>query len=77
MLLDARNPAAPAQVILPGREPVEGGPSAASLTFSFANLPRGDYLVRADVDGLLSPVTLGSTAGSPTYGQITGPELSL
>lgn len=77
LLLDARNPAAPAQVILPGRDPAEGGPNAASLTFSFTNLRRADYLVRADVEGLLSPVVLDSTAGSPTYGQIIGPELSL
>ncbi|KQX25806.1 MULTISPECIES: DUF4255 domain-containing protein [Ensifer] len=77
LLLDVRNPAAPAQVILAGRIPVEGGANAASLTFSFVSLPRGDYLVRADVDGLLSPVTLDSTAGSSTYGQIIGPELSL
>lgn len=77
LLLDARNPAAPAQVILPGRDPAEGGPDAASLTFSFTNLRRANYLVRADVEGLLSPVVLDSTAGSPTYGQIIGPELSL
>jgi hypothetical protein len=77
LLLDARNPAMPAQVILTGRDPVAGDPEAATLTFSFTNLPRGAYLVRADVDGLLSPVSIDSTAGSPTSGQITGPELSL
>lgn len=76
LILDARNPATPAQVILPGRDPLAGDPDAAILTFGFTNLPRGVYLVRADVDGLLSPVSIDSTAG-PTSGQITGPELSL
>ncbi len=77
LLLDSRHPANPAHVALPGRDPVEGGPSTANLTFSFANLPRRNYLVRADVDGLISPVTLDTTPGSPTQGQIAGPELSL
>jgi hypothetical protein len=77
LLLDFRDPAKPAHVALPGRSPVEGGASAAKLTFNFTNLPRGDYLVRADVDGLISPVTLDTTPNSPTLGQIAGPELSL
>ncbi|MFZ1470895.1 MAG: DUF4255 domain-containing protein [Paracoccaceae bacterium] len=77
LLLDARDPAAPAQVILPGRDPVMGGPDAASVSFAFAAVPRGTYLVRADVDGLLSPVTLDSAGGSPTSGQIIGPEVVL
>ncbi len=77
LLLDFRDPAKPAHVALPGRAPVEGGASAVKMTFKFTNLPRGDYLVRADVDGLISPVTLDTTPNSPTLGQIAGPELSL
>ena len=77
LLLDSRNPAMSAHLALPGRAAVEIGPSATTLTFNFTNLPRGDYLVRADVDGLISPVTLDTTQNSPTLGQITGPELSL
>jgi hypothetical protein len=77
LLLDSRDPATPAQVILPGRDPVQGDPDASMLTFAFADLPRGDYLVRADVDGLLSRVAVDSTAGSPTFGQIDGPVISL
>lgn len=77
LLLDFRDPAKPAHVALPGRDPLEGGASAAILTFSFNDLPRGDYLVRADVDGLISPVTLDTTLNSSTLGQIVGPELNL
>lgn len=77
LLLDSRDPAKPAHIVLPGREPVDGGAAAANLTFNFSQLPRGDYLVRADVDGLISPVTLDTTPGSPTLGQIVGPEMKL
>jgi hypothetical protein len=77
LLLDSRDPVDPAQVILPGREPLVGGPSASSLTFPFNNLVRRDYLVRADVDGLLSPVRIDADPTSPTFGQIIGPEISL
>ncbi len=77
LLLDSRDPAKPAHVALPGRAPVEGGASAVSLTFNFTDLPRDDYLARADVDGLISPVTLDTTPNSPTLGQIAGPVLSL
>jgi len=77
LLLDSRDPANPGQAVLPGREPVESGPSATSLTFNFTDLPRRGYLVRADVDGLLSPVEIDTDSTSATYGQIVGPELSL
>ena len=77
LLLDGRGGGATGQVVLPGRDPVDGGPAATDLTFDFTNLARGTYLVRADVDGLLSPVSLDTTPGSPTFGQITGPELTL
>lgn len=76
LLLDSRDAENPAQVVLPGREPGEGA-GQATLSFAFTDLPRGDWLVRADVDGLLSPVTIDRTAGSPTQGQIIGPELTL
>ena len=76
LLLDSRDENNPAHVVLPGREP-DAGAAQATLSFSFTDLPRGRWLVRADVDGLLSPVTIDSTAGSPTFGQILGPELTL
>jgi hypothetical protein len=77
LLLDSRDPANPDQVILPGRDPVENGPASTSLTFNFTGLPRRNYLVRADVDGLLSPVEIDTDSTSVTYGQIVGPELGL
>lgn len=77
LLLDFRDPSNPAAVVLPGRAPVAGNATDVSLDFAFANLRRGAYLVRADMDGLISPVTLDTTPGSPTLGQIIGPELDL
>jgi len=76
LLLDSRDENDPAQLVLPGREP-DAGAAQATLSFSFTDLPRGRWLVRADVDGLLSPVVVDRTAGSPTHGQIIGPELTL
>lgn len=77
LLLDSRDPATPAHIALPGREPADEGADTANLKFNFTNLARGSYLVRAEVDGLISPVILDSTPNSPTLGQIVGPELSL
>jgi hypothetical protein len=77
LLLDSRNPAQPSQSILPGREPQAGGQPATSLTFPFSDLPRGPYLLRADVDGLLSPVVIDINPSSTTAGQIIGPEITL
>ncbi|MFZ7090743.1 DUF4255 domain-containing protein [Primorskyibacter sp. 2E233] len=72
LLLDSRDPAKPGQVALPGRAPVPDGADAAQLDFDFKDLPRGTYLVRADVDGLVSPVTL-----DPATQQINGPEAAI
>jgi hypothetical protein len=77
LLLDCRDPAQPSQWILPGRDPQVGGQPETSLTFPFSDLPRGDYLVRADVDGLLSPVVIDTNSTSSTRGQIIGPEITL
>lgn len=77
LLLDSRDLANPGQVVLPGRAPTEGGPPSSSLSVDFTDLPRRTYLLRADVDGLLSPVVIDSDTMSVTYGQIIGPELGL
>lgn len=78
LLLDARDAGGPLQVALPGRAPVDlPGPPVAQLEFAFAALPRRRYLLRADVDGLMSPVTLDHAEASATKGQILGPEVAL
>lgn len=78
LLLDARDPAKPAHIVLAGRDEVPASSvSAAAQTFAFTDLPRGDYLVRADVDGLISPVEFDVTPGSPTLGQISGPVVTI
>lgn len=77
LLLDRRGGGASGQVVLPGRDLIEVGPAVTNLSFDFTDLLRGRHLVRADVDGLLSPVIIDSLPGSPTFGQITGPELVL
>lgn len=75
LLLDPRTGPGSGQTVLAGRDPTDSGVAATALTFNFVDLARGNYLVRADVDGLLSPVSVNTTTGSPTFGQITGPEL--
>jgi hypothetical protein len=78
LLLDARDAGGPSQVVLPGRAPGDQpGPVEAQLDFGFVALPRRRYLVRADVDGLVSPVSIDRAEGSATWGQITGPEVVL
>lgn len=77
LLLDARDAAAPAHIALPGRDPAEGGVAQNALSFEFADLARGAYLVRAEVDGLVSPVAIDPDPASATYRQIIGPVLSL
>lgn len=78
--LNARDPANPLHVTLEGRavpDPLPGNPPANQLEFAFENLPRGDYLVRLDVDGHISPVEIDEALASPTYGQIIGPEVTI
>ncbi len=72
LLLDARDAAKPAHVVLPGREPEEGAAAASELEFNFTDLPRGDYLARVDVDGLISPISLDAASG-----EIDGPEVTI
>jgi len=40
---------------------VAPGTETSSISFAFADLPRGDYVARARVDGVESPVTTGPT----------------
>jgi hypothetical protein len=77
LLLDSREAGSAEQIVLPGRDPSDGNPSDSSLSFSFTDLPRRSYLVRADVDGLISPVVIDSDSSSASYGQIIGPEIAL
>lgn len=75
LLLDNRDPAAPAQVAVPAE--VTGDAAVEEVAFDITGVPAGAWLVRAEVDGLVSPVVTDTTPGSATFGQITGPELVL
>lgn len=72
LLLDARAPLPAAHVVLPGRPSQQGQPDESQLSFAFVDLPRGDYLARADVDGLISPVVIDAMTG-----QIDGPVVTI
>jgi hypothetical protein len=72
LLLDSRDPLAPRHVALAGREPADAQPAETDFTFDFTDLPRGNYLVRVDVDGLVSPVALDAASG-----EISGPVVTI
>ena len=76
LLLDQRTAVAPATARLEP-EPPAGGFPAAALRFPYAGLPRGPFLLRAVVDGVESAPSVDRAPGSPTAGQITGPEVDL
>ena len=77
------------QEVLLQLEPRGGGDSAvlqptipgaavfplADFTFAFSDLAPGTYIVIARIDGADSPVQTDQTNGSPTFGEITGPEV--
>lgn len=76
LTLDARAPGGPLGVVL-DPEPIDPNnpPSfpLAELVFPFDALKKGDYLVRAHVDGLASLPALENDLNSPDYGLIVGP----
>ena len=77
LLLDSRDPANPAQHGLSPDETVPLVFPATNLVFAFSDLLKGDYLARLDVEGFLSPVTLGQDSLQPDFGLIAGPIVSV
>jgi hypothetical protein len=56
----------------------EGEPDeTADLDVPFAAVAAGDYLIRITVDGAETPLTVDTTAGSPTEGQYVGPVVTV
>jgi hypothetical protein len=73
LILDAKSPGE-GQIVLPAPQRDQ---TTGTLTFAFAGVPRGDYLARIDVDGMLSPLSVDSDAQSAAFGQFIGPEVTL
>jgi hypothetical protein len=71
LTLDSRALGGPLGIVLDPEDPPAF--PAAELVFPFDALKKGDYLVRAYVDGLASLPTLESDPNSPDYGLIAGP----
>lgn len=49
----------------------------ASITFSITGVEPGEYLVRVQVDGAESPLTVDTDSGSPTFNQYIDPMVTI
>jgi hypothetical protein len=77
VMLDGRDPMAQHSAVL-DHEPVPPGNFPVTrLTFPFEDLPRTQYLVRADVDGFATLVETATNPAAPDFGQIVGPLVDL
>jgi hypothetical protein len=75
LLLDERTAEAPAAATLTPATPAAF--PEAELKFAYDGLKLATYLVRALVDGVGSAPEIDATPGSPTFGEITGPQVDL
>jgi hypothetical protein len=59
------------------QRPLSGPPSSTTLTFPIpATFTPGTYPLRIEIDGAQSKLTLDTTSGSPTFGQLL-PQLTV
>lgn len=72
LLLDRRDASDTAQIRIEATRSGVVFP-AATLEFSFADLPTGTYLARLDVEGFVSPVAQHNDTSQANYGEIAGP----
>lgn len=76
LTLDSRS-AGPFGILLDPQPLAPGPDTFAQLTFSFAGLPAGTYLVRAHVDGLSSVPMTETDPNSPKFGELVGPTVEI
>ena len=77
VMLDGRDPTAQHSTVL-DHEPVPAANYPVTrLTFPFKDLPRTEYLVRANVDGFPTLVETGTNPAAADFGQIVGPLVDL
>ena len=80
LTLDKDDVLHPHQIVLDPDIPDSPPPGffpAGTLTFPYSDLPGGDYLVRAHVDGLASLPEVETDPLSPEFGRIIGPRASI
>jgi hypothetical protein len=64
-------------ILLPTR-PVSGPATTTEFSLTIPNeIPTGPTLVRLQVDGVDSPLTVDTTPGSPTFGQYIAPQITI
>lgn len=64
-------------LLVPAR-PDAGPPTSATIAVTVpASWPSGTHLLRVQVDGAMSPLTVDDTAGSPTFNQYIGPTVTV
>ena len=76
LFLDERTATAGGRYVLTPEAPAGGFP-ATTLKFKFADLKRTTYLMRCQVDGTDSAPDVDADPTSPSYLQISGPEVSM
>jgi hypothetical protein len=77
LLLDRTAPRPPLSVVLEPRIPGGATFPLAQLVFPFAELSAGTWLVRLQVDGAESPLTVGTNPADPDFGTVTGPTATI
>jgi hypothetical protein len=77
VMLDGRDPMARHTAVLDHETVPAANYPVTRLTFPFKDLPRTQYLVRADVDGFPTLVETGTDPAAAEFGQIVGPLVDL
>jgi hypothetical protein len=77
LLLDRTTPRPPVAAVLAPAIPADAVFPLARVTFAFADVPAGTYLVRVQVDGAESPLTVESDPSDPAFGTVTGPTVTI
>jgi hypothetical protein len=77
LLLDRTTPRPPVTASLSPEIPAGAVFPLAQVPFAFADLPPGTYLVRAQVDGAESPLTVETDPADPDFGTVTGPTVTI
>ena len=77
LLLDRTAPRPAVAAVLPAQIPGGAVFPLAQVVFGFTALPAGTYLIRAQVDGAESPLTVETNPASPEFGNVTGPTVTV
>lgn len=75
LILDRAAPRPPVSAVLAPNIPANAVFPLADVIFGFNDLPAGTYLVRVQVDGAESAMTVEGNPTDPEFGNVTGPRV--